>query len=1420
MGLSPQPELVRRTVTACRIVLLEVRRRVDSSITNTAVKAELQRGLRAAELALPIAEQTARVHSQGSGLSTSGAPGRTSTSARLPLDQEGAVRRPKTTTARSPNNTTDVSAQQSSSRSGEDDTNGVKRRLSSSCHSGGETAASKRPVGTGGVTDNSLSCTALQSAAVWSYVLSAVFWKRRKLTEYTLTALQLLLRVAAVPPDLVTLIVDPAALTAEGTRDSSGGFYKGCRTPGRSSRMLVSAPTGVYYVLSECLLQSFPEPAVQMRALRLIRELVTRGARPPREARADTGAAGRQGEANGFPVCGAGSGIDDMATCFRGQAAIEIIESCFTVATEGTQNVVRHEARLALGAAVRCVVHAFVTMQTYDGALDCAGSGAEPRTTFTTDTVLADYTVDVDHNEPYTWIHLMPSGKSVVVPTAQRSSGKTHGDATIQSQQGERRPSSITGVPTASSSPQDMKQMPRSCDANSSVNEGASNAQAPPPTHTLPSRASAFSVQLVNAQPCSYDGPRGPAQSSLRCESFDAAAASPLGAVSSRSPPKVSFDPHMLFRNSADESLVLHALSTLNTSDGALPVPLKDLLIVLRRMCCCASRPCSGTPNYANVDVQARDVGLWALECLFGELPVANCQQEHRCAPWMSLVLHACKYELLGCLAKNLAMATPFTLFERAVRLLGMLLRKLHYHMARELHTLLGAFLLPLMVSQYAGFRQKHAVLSMIRQLFTIPHLCVSFFVNYDCNPAFDPGAEYGGMLELLVEHVAEMTFLDHVDEKGDAYPWLSSDQQQLLRSECVVVFHTLMSSLHRWIAQDPLEYVQSMRCNSQDTQWREQCEGDDAMDATDSYRNRSLLAEVVDSHQPSAGRYSATAVAASRAKDAEGSSSQNGSEFDGCDVALAHNSDIALPYWNKEHNIGYHWKHIHYLLHDKRISQEAVQRINAGRWREAKEFLESRGLLAVSAPSEVERTDPTSVAAGTSSFALFARFLFEYPGISRDALSSIFERVNHKDGASRMVLQEYLHCFTYTDVPMDVAMRDTTCRFMSWDRPMFEAKVWETIQQCFGNEYAKQNPGFITAHDADVMAGVLLFLHSNLHNPLVKKDRMQVSQFVRDANACLEFPMMETDLHAMFNRILRCKWELDIYGRTPQQAEKESTLMRLSVKIQMERAAQSRQQSAVASNSSIVNCSEAVLSTSFSAPSLDGDRVSTAVAAAAKCLTTSTDDFTIDTEAGVADDAPKRAEECEGSLHRNTFPSPKAKAARNSSVSIDGSTLRVWMSNDVALLDHTIPNYVDKKGILKTKEGHYHAFHNVSTIYLHKLESVHRLYCIEGEAYRPQPYVVPCYAEHVRQMLLLTYPHVMSCVYMGFRVLEEAPITRKLLDTMQITYDIAAAFVLNLRDLRPVMEEALQRYLDDERAYRLLPLSRATFVPFSLNVL
>ncbi|CAD2216110.1 hypothetical protein AGDE_17033 [Angomonas deanei] len=115
----------------------------------------------------------------------------------------------------------------------------------------------------------------------------------------------------------------------------------------------------------------------------------------------------------------------------------------------------------------------------------------------------------------------------------------------------------------------------------------------------------------------------------------------------------------------------------------------------------------------------------------------------------------------------------------------------------------------------------------------------------------------------------------------------------------------------------------------------------------------------------------------------------------------------------------------------------------------------------------------------------------------------------------------------------------------------MLEAKVWERIQSVFGEEYVRQNGGYMTAGDAETMVGVLLFLHANLHNALAKDQRLTVQQFVEDCNACLEIPLERSEVEAIYERMARGKWELDSLGRTPKEAAQSRQAGSLVSKIQ-----------------------------------------------------------------------------------------------------------------------------------------------------------------------------------------------------------------------------------------------------------------------------
>ncbi|EKF32739.1 hypothetical protein MOQ_003406 [Trypanosoma cruzi marinkellei] len=610
-----------------------------------------------------------------------------------------------------------------------------------------------------------------------------------------------------------------------------------------------------------------------------------------------------------------------------------------------------------------------------------------------------------------------------------------------------------------------------------------------------------------------------------------------------------SLQPREFLQYSCGDSIVASALSVFQS--GKLPRALEDMLLLIKFFCRMASRTCSGSGSTSekNPEVRVRQIALEMLESLFLEIPMANCDAEHTCATWLTVVVAATKYQLLRCIARNLSTIVPSSFFTTSVRILTLLLRKFHYHLARELHALLAVMLFPLAVSKFSSFSQKHAVLSMVRELVSIPHLCVSFFINYDCNPTFDPAAKYGGMLELLVDFIVEMTYMDFFDPE-----WLSLDQQQLLRGECVSAMHSLVDSMLRWVSEDPREYTQR--------QLREVVGQALCKSGVRSQGARRWHDVYLSNGWGSGGNGKGTGTSELLSADLSSSTS---SSFSTASAASSKGDGREKPQdWGKTHKVGYHWKHVHCLLQNKRIAQEAMQYINKGNWRDGMKLLEQRGYI-LHADEATRWSD-------------FARFLRTYPGIERSALCSIFERVL-KDPDCDRILREYMQLFSYKGVPIDVALRDTTCEFMSWERPTFEAQVWAVIQRRFGEAYAAQNPRSITVKDADAMAGVLLFLHTSLHNENMRNNRMTIEEFVRNGNECVDFAFLEQDMRDMYNRVAQRKWELDELQRTPRQVELEKKMPSLSSKI--------RQQQKYSSFSSVADLAneETSFSTALNTP-------------------------------------------------------------------------------------------------------------------------------------------------------------------------------------------------------------------------------------------
>ena len=197
------------------------------------------------------------------------------------------------------------------------------------------------------------------------------------------------------------------------------------------------------------------------------------------------------------------------------------------------------------------------------------------------------------------------------------------------------------------------------------------------------------------------------------------------------------------------------------------------------------------------------------------------------------------------------------------------------------------------------------------------------------------------------------------------------------------------------------------------------------------------------------------------------------------------------------------HWRLLHQLHYNRRVIDAARSRFDVN-WRHCRLFLIENKILDESAEA-------------------FARFIRFTPRFSKWQICSIMEKVL-KDSFCRDITRAYFATFQYHDVPVDVALRDTTLEFMSWaDRPQFETQVWAALQEDFGAEYSKQNPS-MDPHDADALAGVVLFLHTNLHNIKVA-DKMSLDAFVRYGGDCLKVPLPSEEMTGIYNRVAGQKW-------------------------------------------------------------------------------------------------------------------------------------------------------------------------------------------------------------------------------------------------------------------------------------------------------
>jgi hypothetical protein len=367
--------------------------------------------------------------------------------------------------------------------------------------------------------------------------------------------------------------------------------------------------------------------------------------------------------------------------------------------------------------------------------------------------------------------------------------------------------------------------------------------------------------------------------------------------------------------------------------------------------------------------------------------------------------------------------------------------------------------------------------------------------------------------------------------------------------------------------------------------------------------------------------------------------------------------------------------------------------------------------------------------------------------------LCMLFEKVT-KDDQCAEILRKYLGTFDYREVPIDVALRDTTCEFMSWNRPQFEAQVWEKIQGMFGEEYALQNQATtaaafsLSSRDADAMAGVLLFLHTSLHNANARSARMTEEQFVRDGSACLVAPLPAATMREMYARVAARRWGLDVNQRNPRQQE----------------MAELRARSSSSVFSAAVPSTPPVISP---ATPLGGQQAS--------------------------------------------IENPAAAAAATAAAGPAGPE-----AEDAKLLSVSVPPYAEDLDRFRLQQAHQ-AYVRAAQELLSKLEHELRQRKDNVRA-RRQPFIPPYFAQHVRPMLLLSYPQLAACAYLGLRTLRQEPILRLILDFYQNVTDIAAAFVLNLTDLHTAVERTIQQGLREGGTTAALGELRVSLAPFFMS--
>lgn len=292
---------------------------------------------------------------------------------------------------------------------------------------------------------------------------------------------------------------------------------------------------------------------------------------------------------------------------------------------------------------------------------------------------------------------------------------------------------------------------------------------------------------------------------------------------------------------------------------------------------------------------------------------------------------------------------------------------------------------------------------------------------------------------------------------------WFSEDQQAVLRSHCVRIMHDFSLALRRWIFDDPKS----------------------------SEKHREMF-ETTELHLDQLSHYNF---------DSDGESVEGGV----VERKSGGSTDLERHFQLKGTlRLPYHWKHVHQMFCNKKILKLAVMNFNKN-WKHGRKYLVDKGVI------------------GDGDTLSFAWWLRRSPCIERNQLSSIFENIL-KDKESDEVLVAYMRTFDYKEVPIDIALKTTALEFVSLDKPQYEAQVWGRIQSVFGEAYAKQNNS-ITSRDADALAGVILFLHSSLHNPNAKNDRMTKEEFIVIGGSCLQVQPPHEVMAGIYDRVAAAKW-------------------------------------------------------------------------------------------------------------------------------------------------------------------------------------------------------------------------------------------------------------------------------------------------------